>query len=399
MFTNVLGTLTSLLPKNFIFGSYVPVLIFGFVNAALLYAHDAGFRSWAHGEIEHPLSLTLAVAFVASIVAAYVLSTINDFLRELLEGKFLPPYIAKNLRYSEWQRLDALNLSYIKKRDQGRALREELPKWNERLDNAANAAPLGVTGYDRKTSDVTAALAELRAHRDNLKVKHVETAVASMETALRTWDVDQDHALDDDRSALGSLIGDAINMLAGRELQLFTERQVSFGLRAPEPTRMGNVAGALQSYANDLYQLDLDTFWSRLQAVIQDGDKTGYDALVAAKTQLDFLVACCWLDLGTTAVWFFSLAAWGSSLLVFALVALIGPTLFVAFYRLAVTNYLSYGELVRAIVDLNRFALLKRLHIALPIGIRDERRVWSALRRVASFGEDDVELSYEHPPS
>lgn len=32
MFTSVIGSLTSLLPKYFIFGSYVPVLIFSFVK-------------------------------------------------------------------------------------------------------------------------------------------------------------------------------------------------------------------------------------------------------------------------------------------------------------------------------------------------------------------------------
>src|ERR1700761_8672465 len=90
MFSNIIGTLTSLLPKNFIFSAYVPTLIFGFINLALLYVNVAAFRAWAQPQLVTPLSLTTAVLFVASVVFAYVLTTINDFLREVLEGKFIP---------------------------------------------------------------------------------------------------------------------------------------------------------------------------------------------------------------------------------------------------------------------------------------------------------------------
>jgi hypothetical protein len=397
VFTNILGTLTSLLPKNFIFGSYIPVLIFGFINLTGLYVNSAAFRSWAYPQLVHPFNLTVAVLFVGSIVVAYILSTINDFLRELLEGKFLPGPIAKRLRYSEWRRLDQLNRDYESARTEGRKLRQQRSTWEVDLGIAAARAPAGVTGYDPDQHAAGAALHELREHRDDMKFDHVNVAVQQLKDALRRWDVDADERLRDDRDNLLNLIEDAVNIANGRELNLFAERQTSFGLLAPEPTRLGNVAGALQSYANNLYRLDLDTFWSRLQAVIQVDAQASYNALVDAKTQLDFLVACCWLDAITTVVWFVALAAFGGSTLTFVAIAIVGPLLFVAFYRLAVTNYLAYSELVRAIIDLNRFALLDRLHVARPNGIRDERRLWVMLRRVSTLGEDDVELSYEHP--
>jgi hypothetical protein len=68
-------------------------------------------------------------------------------------------------------------------------------------------------------------------------------------------------------------------------------------------------------------------------------------------------------------------------------------------YRLAVTNYLAYGQVIRANVDLNRFSLLESLHIRRPSGIREERELWKGLRELSSFGSEGIDLSYEAPKS
>jgi hypothetical protein len=91
VFTNLIGTLTGLLPKNFFFGSYMPVLIFGYINGLLLYVHAAAFRDFFHSRLANPLTFATLVLFVASLIVAYVLSSVTDFLREVLEGKHLLP--------------------------------------------------------------------------------------------------------------------------------------------------------------------------------------------------------------------------------------------------------------------------------------------------------------------
>jgi hypothetical protein len=55
-----------------------------------------------------------------------------------------------------------------------------------------------------------------------------------------------------------------------------------------------------------------------------------------------------------------------------------------------------FTELVRSSVDLYRFPLLQALHVALPGGIREERAIWNALQRLSTFGEEAVDLSYQH---
>jgi hypothetical protein len=219
-------------------------------------------------------------------------------------------------------------------------------------------------------------------------------AVSAMALTLSTHDARSDKRLAADRDELIALIEDCSNAAADLQLRLFTLRQTRFGALTPEPTGMGNIAAAIGSYTVSRYGFDLDTFWSRLVPTMQKNDAQAYGDLRDAKTQLDFLVTCCWLTVSTWAFWTAALAAFGTSVATFTLVAVAGPIFAGSFYLLAKTNYITYGQLIRASVDLNRFALLTALRIPIPAGIREERALWSALRQLSSFGTDDVELSY-----
>jgi len=144
MFTSVIGTLTSLLPKYFIFGSYVPVLIFSFVNLAMVYL----FSAWTRFEIEFWFgkspTLSIAVAFVFTVVVAYVVSAINDFLREFLEGRYLP--FKAVFRFGQKRRRDELGERYAKARRQRFELAQLAHHWAQQLRDAAviNKPAIGV---------------------------------------------------------------------------------------------------------------------------------------------------------------------------------------------------------------------------------------------------------------
>jgi hypothetical protein len=83
------------------------------------------------------------------------------------------------------------------------------------------------------------------------------------------------------------------------------------------------------------------------------------------------------------------------SWILYVLVLLVLPLTARLFYELAIENYSALADLIRAIVDLFRFELLKSLHVAPPAGIRQERAVWAALGDLAS-GTTGVEISYQH---
>jgi hypothetical protein len=139
----------------------------------------------------------------------------------------------------------------------------------------------------------------------------------------------------------------------------------------------------------------MSTFFTRLQTYLVKKDDKAYSIVIDAKTQLDFLVTCCWYSALTTAIWYVLLVAWGD-LGTFLWLATLGPAATLAFYYLAVENYVAYAEIVKACLDVNRFALLGALDIPLPGSNREERRLWAALSRSSLARFDGIEFGYEH---
>src|SRR5256885_1760861 len=83
---------------------------------------------------------------------------------------------------------------------------------------------------------------------------------------------------------------------------LLNQLHSSYGAEEVAPTKMGNIANTIQGYALRRYKCNLEVIWSNLQRIVQKDDKA-QAALQEAKTQLDFLVACCWLTLLWALVW------------------------------------------------------------------------------------------------
>jgi hypothetical protein len=417
VFTNVIGAFTSLLPKYFIFSSYVPVLIFGFINAGLLYLLSAWFRHAVNFALTVSQPLTIAVAFVATVVAAYVVASVNDFLRKTLEGKyrFWPLLFRKLFAKSEQRRRYMLQVGYQRARHKRFALEGRITKWQQCLRDAASlgsqpkprdavthghcAADRQAAPYDAVYDPAAVALRELRSEAsqpEQLNESTIAPAVDSMACALTKNDIRKDDGLASDYRDLLALMTIVLSAATQREYDDAMELATTFGTGTPAPTRMGNIAAAIQGYAVGLYGLDLTVFFSRLQSYLVKIDDKGYAIVQEAKTQLDFLVACCWFSAASTILWFVVLSLQGGYLLLYFAVAVFGPFATIAAYFLACENYRAYGEVVRACVDLNRFALLRALDIPLPMSTRDERRIWGILSRAAVSALENVELSYEH---
>jgi hypothetical protein len=193
------------------------------------------------------------------------------------------------------------------------------------------------------------------------------------------------------------LIDFAEDEWAARHVAQANVLQLRFGPGAVAPTAFGNVAESMHGYAFSRYHLDLVTFWSRLQSLLQK-QKDFFATLQDAKTQLDFLVASIFLSALTTLVWVVVLPVWSDAVGLFLMVALLGPLVTRLLYLTGVENYMAFADVVRTAVDLYRFDLFDALHVARPSGVRDERVLWEALQRISSLGQEEVELSYRARP-
>jgi hypothetical protein len=408
MLSTLLDRLGSLLPKHFIVASFMPVLIFAFVNACLLAWNARWFWTWARPQIDGFGKATFVTGsiLVGLAVTAYVLSTINVFLREALEGKHVAALLPSSLFVGRQREVrDRILKGYEEARSNARAISNNRAAWQQALGEAARLgvrANPGVMKYDGQVGYAVTALEKVRGqYRTGAPIANADLAdaVRLLAHELEVNDVRQPdpsghEALADDHGDLVLMMDNAEDAWAAQEVRTFTEAGYRFPVGEVAPTAMGNIAESMKGYAYSRYQLNLDTFWSRMQPVLQT-KKDFYAGLLDAKTQLDFLVACCWLSGVTTAVWTLLWLWEGHGVAPFLLVAISGPLATRFFYFLAVKNYLAFGDLMRTSVDLYRLELLRSLNLPVPRGIRDERALWRALERVASYGQKGDDLGYQ----
>ena len=410
MFTSVIGALTSLLPKYFIFGSYVPVLIFSFVNLGMVYL----FSAWSRFEIEFWLgksaALSIAVAFVATVVMAYVVSAINDYLREFLEGKHLPGWLETELCAEQKRRRMVRADRYAKARRQ-RFILEDLIDWCERqLRHATERPVMRRPAPVRRQTDYVAKLRELVMNgalhntlhnalstgqfKKNRRVVRRATAQMARRIALHGMPLPAN--VESDRRDFLLRMGAVLNSMKSVEYELGADLFTRFGNDPVKPTRMGNIADAIHAYTIGRYKMELTVFFSRLQTLLARTEDKGNSLVFDAKTQLDFLVACCWFSALTTVIWSALLASFSGDLVAYIILPIVGTATTVALYFLACEAYLAYGEVVRASIDIDRFTLLRKLAVGLPNSLREERKLWGTMSHLAFSGGDSIELSYDH---
>jgi hypothetical protein len=408
MLASILDRLTSLVSKYLIISSFIPVLIFAFISGTILYHEFSWFREWAKPEISGTARVFDAGAiFIGLSVVAYLLSTVNTFLREVLEGKHLLEVWGHMLalcQARQQKKLADIEGAYITARKEHNAIARQKLAWQERLSIAANE---GIQSHKGKQFDVKvsggvtciSALQQLRAQAAPLPSIELDRCIGELSKELSSYDEavldsTNTHSLQELRSDVLILIDYAEDAWASQELRAFNERQSRFGASFVAPTAMGNVALTMQGYALTRYQLNLEKFWGDLQTILQT-NKDFYAQLQDAKAQLDFLVTCCWLSVLVTIACGLILLLAGQSTALFLIVALVGPVVAYFFYFLGVRNYQGFTELVKIGVDLYRFQLLDSLNVARPRTIRDERSTWSTLQRLSYFGAEGTEFSYK----
>jgi hypothetical protein len=419
MLTSLVTELQTLVSKYFVIGAFVPVLAFAFINGVLLYVEFDWFHAWASSQITGTArAFDVAAVGIGLAVVAYVLWGVSAFLIRVLEGRHLSPdsWLGKTLSAIQLQRFRDLRGKYFEARNSTLEIARLTAPWTNTLIDASTQGlnkkdaqgqdiPNPTNDYDGVTGPAATALAALRQQRvdgDDIPVADLRAAVNALATELRTNNIRVPHPtagtiLQDDRRDLLTIIEYAKDRWQAREVSLANQLQWRFGVRDIAPTAFGNVAAALENYGLTRYGINLPTFWSRLLTVLQ-AEKDYLTVIEDAKVQLNFLVSCCWLAVFTTATWAVVLLARGSSISRFVITMIAGPILVRICYVAAVENYVAFGEVVRSAVDLRRLKLLEALHIQRPTSLRDERRVWEALQRVTTYGQETVDISYQFPP-
>lgn len=421
--SGLLEKLKGLFTPAFLLSNVTPLFCFVLVNAAILGQFSPAVNQWVRDYFllgTAQKTVIGAVVALLLLVAAYVFSTFNLLMREILEGgRLIPKALERRLRASETTRLNALEKQFDRTRATRRRLKRESTLWLAQLQSARQegARPDGTLEQPRQCqygndSPAHLSIADLDEIRwkgvsvvadpdasvvpitpDRIK-QSVDLLVLSLRTNYPDWTAQVDSVcLDRDHQLLKNLIEFAQQKAGDDYVQLFNEREFNFSRYGVAPTRMGNIAESIRSYAFSRYGINLVFFWTRFQKVLQ-GKSDFFRTLQDAKTQLDFTVSLFWLTCISTAWWLIALPFLAQDWLLLFTVWIIGPFLARQWYKIGVENYRSFADLMRSSLDLFRLDLLSDFKIAAPQNSEAEAKLWDQLNRKMTYG-DKIYIAYK----
>jgi len=399
--STLLEKLRGFFTPAFLVATVTPLLCFILVNAAILAQFNPAVSEWAGTYLSNDVTgkvIGAALFALGLIVVAYFFSTLNLTLRLILEGeKSLPKCFRSRLLSGETARLDKLGEQFDSARNLQLTISKKSPSWADRLEKARQTPKNRACEYKENDAAHVALekLDQQRWHGDPISSEELENVVTSLQQALTTNPADLagnagSKLLDRDHVRFVGEILQYAQQRADKEyIDLFNEKEFNFSRYTLAPTRMGNVARSVDSYAQSRYHVNLVFFWTRLQKALQ-GKKDYYSTLQDAKAQLDFSVSLFWLTIFTVAIWLVALPFLAHTRLPLLLLGIIGPLFARGCYLIGVQNYVAFADLLRSSLDLFRFELLTDLKLQLPKDGRSEQELWELLNKRLAYGEDPL---------
>ena len=166
------------------------------------------------------------------------------------------------------------------------------------------------------------------------------------------------------------------------------------------PTAFGNVVRSFETYPSGQYGMDAVTFWPRLAMVV---GKDGLSEAEDAKSSVDCFINCSALSAFLAVILFViggavTTPATPAGILIRwpieMLAALMCPFLF---YEGAVAQAAAWGEEVKAVFDIFRWDLLKKMgYQQTPSTREDERSLWQAITKQALYGDPPFTPSLDY---
>jgi len=388
--------------RGFLLTSLLPVVLFAigcFVLDTKLVPQHA---LWAAQLVQEKPGFAASCVLLLILVAAYMFSSLNTVLRQVLEGKYLPrplreKYVRHQLKIAENARAELEKnqrlyhkISHANWVDTLRKAREEGSKKEE---SSTAVVPI-VAKLKKKVKEFTTAKNSLQP----LDYDDLEEAVSGLTSALKGANANKPG--DANSCALSEVHVELVQNIQyeiGRLQRRRTEALWDAAAYPDDvaPTRMGNIAGTVRYYAESRYGILLDVFWTRLQRLMQ-ADEKSFNALQDAKIQLDFFVSMAWLSALFSFVWSIVLMAASANIFLFIAVCAGGVATSIVCYQLGCQSYMTFAEVVRGAIDLTRFQLISAYHLPLPVGSDEEEQLWENLASRIAYDSPISSVIYEH---
>jgi hypothetical protein len=387
----ILGSIASIVERNFLLGFFLPILLF-FAALAAAVGVSIGLDSvlaLVEALTATRWAWTSAAVVIGLVVAAYVLSALSESMTQFWTGE--SPLAC--FMFWGWLRAGVAlqRRQYLKLRDRSRSVspwRDLLSHFEDEVGKVWASRALQPGIFVRKLLDFRISLLHPRMSpklvKERLKAVVAVFAKYDGNALTEEYGLVKRHLLDwDDQNNFGVQ-------------EDVADLDRSFGTFASvKPTRLGNMIRSYNYYAFTRYQMEAEILWPRLQHVIP----ASYAASVAeSKALLDFAIS-----MSTLSALFAGLALiagpwlaydpllWGSCGLVAMFLARF-------FYGLAVKSASQYGDRLRSSFDLFRLDLLKQLGFARPTKFAEECEMWQKLSQLMVYAKPaDLEIEKPSP--
>ncbi|MFI0847445.1 hypothetical protein ACH196_25935 [Mesorhizobium sp. IMUNJ23232] len=405
MFNSILTTVQGYFSRSFWFASFLPVALVAAVHlivTSLAYPGRFAIKDWVTESLSQTASLTM-VAFFGLIVFAYTVSPFTQMVRDLLDGSALPDWLHDLLRMdreTEWR-------AYAGKLESIKLMRNSFEQMeNEKIDAIHTAADSGnalappSAGRKDLIDDAVSKLNALSGLWPN--VDKAQTAIDSMIEALKknATDLPDGHAEKANSVALEKAKAELIFKIQAvrLEAEYRFRRLTSRGHRIDLlPTSVGDARRNVERYSEDVYGVDFDYLWTRIQLVMPEREGAFMQGLGDAQSQVNFAALTFVLALSIPLVWLPLLALEGNAPWLFLAIGLLSPPVLYFLYNLVVQSQLVFGEMVRAAIDMYHIdALTKVMRQPKPATLQAERALWEGLK-LASQPLNTASVYYEHP--
>lgn len=407
MLSTILTNLQTLISPSFVVANFFPTLVFWLMNAGMVYLFSPRFRDvilqlYAKGGIEN--SMWGVIFLIGTAMTAYVLSALIPRTQALMEGKWWD-WAVHLFAPNQGRRLAEIDDRIQETAKYRTELESQSKDWQWLLQGAADFGNKHHTGHQNfgLHHPAAKAVSELIAGRNankRLNLNALKKAVLLLGNELATNDYaaplpDGTHPLELTFLHLDQLLRDTQTRAVHEHIRLVTQRHFSYGTQNLAPTRMGNIANTVQSYAINRYNLNLEVFWSRLQHSL-GADKDFNSKLETVRTKLEFLIGSSLLTAVWGLVWACVLLKWGYDWPEFVAISVGGPLAAYLWYLIATEHYRTYADVLRSSIDLFRLGLLRDLHLPLPADVVDERELWDQLNELTDY-YDITNFHFEHP--
>jgi hypothetical protein len=143
------------------------------------------------------------------------------------------------------------------------------------------------------------------------------------------------------------------------------------------PTRLGNTLTAAEEYPGQVYGLNSVFWWPRLSPLLPESFQTQVEAaLLPMVALLNLCSAFVTLAFGGAAYLYFA----DRRVWVFAVPLFGGVALARVCYRAAVSQAVSYGNVIRVAFDFYRHSMLGQMKLTVPDSLAREAVVWDVLQ-------------------